>query len=1030
MRRIKMNLLTMAALVALLLIALQPFFRADMIQTDDGLLHLYRSVALDHSLNVDGALYPRYSSGLVYGYGAALFNYFPPSSYYPTVLFHRLGLAFVPAWLMTMAAYTLLAGLGAYLLGKQWANRAGGLVTAVAYVYSPYFLFDTVTRGTSSETAALALLPFVLWAFTRLSRHQRPFDLLLAAGSYALFIVQHNIIALHGTLFIMCYALLLVLLSTHRIRSFVLLLIAGIIAFGLSAFFWLPALGETDAVKINAVAENLNFIDVTRSLRPLADNVALPQTADPTRLNTVQPVGLGLLQLGLLMTGLLLSWRDTRQGRKYLSVFLLLVVLFSIFLNTPASAIVWDTVPLIGYSQFAWRILGIPSLALALAAGIATVQIAGLLRRRWHQGMVYSVTVMALMIYAIPWTYSPSISVEVDSVRDAQAFERDTQNLTISSYSEYLPVWNETPPEPESMTARFEAGDVVPRLQDNADIEVFDETWQGTSAQLSFRAAEPTRLVFDWLYMPGWEAHFIDEAAAVSLTVRPYDAEGFVSVEVPAGEHTLVIEKTETDLQQLSWIIAAVSAGLLLMGLVIVSRFVRAATLEEPAAYQTVPIVVMGVAGVLLLGIKVSVIDGTDNRLHMPRFDGQQIAGVENATQADFGDLFRLLGISQPESVKSGDMAQIQAFWTVQGQGVPSDYSSIVSLVDDRGHVVADVENFMPGNLATRHWRAGFYVVDTLTLQIPADTPPNDYTLRLGLYDPVTLASMDVMNEAGNPISPDLAIGQIRIERPDEPPALPDDTQPLDDTPLIFHDVDGIPAEATTGDAMTFSWLWQAVEAPLQDYQARLVFVSMDATGATQRAPLVHGLPTSDWRSGDQWRGHHTLYVPAELSAGSYDVQLQLLVDDETVATVPLDTMQVRVPERRFTMPDDMNPVEHRWSNGIQLIGENVTGPDDTVTRVTLTWEVNAPIDEYLRLFVHLVDENGTIAAVSDGVPVNWTRPTTGWIPDEVIVTEHDFSVPAGQYDVIVGWYEPLSQQRISLPDGGDALALRRISVE
>ena len=36
-----------------------------MPRTDDGLLQMYRSVALDHSLRVDNPLWPRYSSGLV-----------------------------------------------------------------------------------------------------------------------------------------------------------------------------------------------------------------------------------------------------------------------------------------------------------------------------------------------------------------------------------------------------------------------------------------------------------------------------------------------------------------------------------------------------------------------------------------------------------------------------------------------------------------------------------------------------------------------------------------------------------------------------------------------------------------------------------------------------------------------------------------------------------------------------------------------------------------------------------------------------
>ena len=79
-------LLFLIGMTCLSLVALQPFTHGTLPYSADGLLQLYRTAALDHSLQVDQALWSRYASGLVYGYGAPLFNFFPPLSYYPALL--------------------------------------------------------------------------------------------------------------------------------------------------------------------------------------------------------------------------------------------------------------------------------------------------------------------------------------------------------------------------------------------------------------------------------------------------------------------------------------------------------------------------------------------------------------------------------------------------------------------------------------------------------------------------------------------------------------------------------------------------------------------------------------------------------------------------------------------------------------------------------------------------------------------------------------------------------------------------------
>src|SRR5574341_1209313 len=96
---------TVIALSTLLLVAIHPLTFGSLTSTDDGLLHLYRLVGLDHALR-HGDLWPRFVPGLAYGYGLPLFNFYSPLSLYPFEFLHLLGLPFVDAMLIGLIAYT------------------------------------------------------------------------------------------------------------------------------------------------------------------------------------------------------------------------------------------------------------------------------------------------------------------------------------------------------------------------------------------------------------------------------------------------------------------------------------------------------------------------------------------------------------------------------------------------------------------------------------------------------------------------------------------------------------------------------------------------------------------------------------------------------------------------------------------------------------------------------------------------------------------------------------------------------------
>ncbi|NJN54501.1 MAG: hypothetical protein HC804_06955 [Anaerolineae bacterium] len=66
----------------------------------------------------------------------------------------------------------------------------------------------------------------------------------------------------------------------------------------------------------------------------------------------------------------------------------------------------------------------------------------------------------------------------------------------------------------------------------------------------------------------------------------------------------------------------------------------------------------------------------------------------------------------------------------------------------------------------------------------------------------------------------------------------------------------------------------------------------------------------------------------------------------------------------------------------------------------------NRPFPASYRVFVHLLDAQGTVIAQSDSIPGEWTRPTTGWMPGEYILDHHMLpAAPVPVTAVRVGLY-------------------------
>lgn len=1011
-------ILFVVGIFCLSLVAIQPFTLNQMPQSSDGILQLHRVAAVNYSLRVDNPLWIRYSSGIAYGYGAPLFNFFPPLSYYLGNWLHTLGLSFVQSWLTSMMIYTLLAASGMYLLGRIWTQSPiGGWIAAIAYVYSPYFLFDSVSRGIISEFAALSILPFVLWGFTRLAFYGRRIDFVLAVGAYIVFIPMHTIMTLHGTGLLILYCGFLWLIADDKRGGFLRLICAGVLGLGATAFFWMPALLETDNIKINLITQNLPFVDVTNHLRPLTDILAFPFTADPTQMAQPVPITLSWLQIILALFGLSISFRQENRAIRYLLLFLFAIVILMIFMQTPTSVWLWKHIPFIAYTQFAWRMMGFASLALALMTGIAVWFVLSRIRVQSKNLALFCVFALILMSYSIPWVYSSYLGeIKLDGIRDVQALERETGQLTVSSYSEYLPIaTDEKTLDPNRLIERFEKSEVIPRLTESEDLKILSADWQGTSAKLKLQTMDKKVLVFDWLYIDGWRASIDGENA----TVYPFLPQGLVAVDVPAGEFDLQISLGATAVQSRAELISLLA----IVGIFIVLamwRWLRGIS----NAYLLETDSQLGVlVGVIVLGIglflfKAIVLDNTQSGFKNERFANGIEQGLETPLFTNFANQIDLLGVDLPKTAESGKILRLNLYWQLHEGQISTDYSSNIKMRDKAGNIIAESGSFEIGGLASSNWVTDAYIQEVIDFQIPEYTAPMIYQLEIGLYDPATLEQLNVINELGNPVDVKVELGTIFVDnklsghRLNIPPSsqffgiyLPESNFDLPDAMRV-------------GDEFNIQWTWQNLKfvGQTSGNLARLSWIDQDGdiVGESKSLPLVEGYLASNWKVGDVFTGYHRVIVPADLPSGTFKLYVQLVDGDANPVNEPFDTgeeMTISIPERNFEAPDFEFESNQHWSNGIELLGYDMKDSGD----VTLFWLTTNLLDSNLRLFVHVLDETDLIVAQSDGIPVDWTRPTTGWIPEEFIMTSHHFDLEDGNYRIRVGWYDPITGDRVTL---------------
>ncbi|MBK8988401.1 MAG: hypothetical protein IPM39_20430 [Chloroflexi bacterium] len=235
--------------------------------------------------------------------------------------------------------------------------------------------------------------------------------------------------------------------------------------------------------------------------------------------------------------------------------------------------------------------------------------------------------------------------------------------------------------------------------------------------------------------------------------------------------------------------------------------------------------------------------------------------------------------------------------------------------------------------------------------------------------------------------------------------------------------------EAAPGDVARVTAVWQAA-AGVATNEFELQLVGEDGTAVLRQfVTIAADYPLAQWQPGDRLRSETILRLPPGLDSGDYT--WRLLWGDQDVA---LGDLRVAAPERSFTPVAVDTAVNATFSDLATLLGVSFSPSPAHPLSLSpiLVWRAEREMTTSYRVFVHLVDAAGQIVAQSDGEPANWGRPTTGWLPGEIVVDEYTLmlpdALPDGRLRLRLGLYDPETGERlpvaaadfveIALPDG------------
>lgn len=481
----------------------------------------------------------RWVPDLGFGNGFPLFNYYGVFPYYiGAILSFLLGYIVAAKALFFIAL--VLGGISMYFLGKEIGGKWVGLVSGILYLFAPYRSLDAYVRGAIAESFALAIIPLVFYFGLKLIKEKTTFNFVGLAISIGAFLTTHNIMIMFFTpLFFLFIVYAKIVLKSNSVYALVLSMILG---FGLSAFFLIPAFLEKSLVQ----TENLTRFDLDFRAHFVTIKQLFLDRSWGYGASVLGPYDSISFQIGwphwvLVVLSIPLLF-ILRKDKKMLILYLgiLTFFIFSIFMTHNKSALIWEKIGLLRYTQFPWRFLSISIFSASLAGGMVLLSIKSE-RRKYVAILVIIPTILLNFNFFKPDKFYFDLTDSKKLTGDLWDEQRK------AAISDYLPKGAYEPKEA--------APDKPKIFEGTADIKNFVN--RSNRWHFNVLVKESTRIQLPVFDFPNWEVY-------VNKRKILHESDNLlkrIQFNLEPGNYEIVGKFTDTFTRRVSNILSLVSFG-------------------------------------------------------------------------------------------------------------------------------------------------------------------------------------------------------------------------------------------------------------------------------------------------------------------------------------------------------------------------------------------------------------------------------------------------------------------------------------
>ena len=514
----KINFLLL--LVSLSCLPVISIFRQGTYESGDLSHHTTAILSMYDSFK-EGNLIPRWGADMYYGYGGPyhIVMYFFPR--YIAVLFHAFGIPILLCVKLVLAFSFVTSGVTMFYFVKSKLGEQAGLVSAIFYVFAPYHLVDLHFRVEPGELAVFALIPLLLLTIDRLFEKKNYLWTIALAVVFGLTILSHQALALIFCPFIVLYAILRKWSDKGFWKGFVLFCVGSLIASLLTSFYWITILAEgsryTWVHNIFSGLSRIPFLNFQELLFSPWRSGFLFQGPEG-QLSFILGYAHWIV-LGFFLTFLFLK----KDKLSKLGIFSIIGFFTVLFLMLPISHIVWETVPLLKYSQNTYRLLVFLVFFVSVLAGVISIN-----SKKWF---IVSLCIFAILSTILTWGNRrniPTISQDIYFQNAISTFQSD-----FNGYGYELPIWvdpNKTPHNKKPLAP-------IEILKGNATIRELRRT--GTYHEYLIHSKGKTLIRENTFYFPGWKV--LLNGKEIEIEYKNKSIPGVITFNVPDGVHRVEV---------------------------------------------------------------------------------------------------------------------------------------------------------------------------------------------------------------------------------------------------------------------------------------------------------------------------------------------------------------------------------------------------------------------------------------------------------------------------------------------------------